>query len=140
MGKLCKINKFILQLFCYRFVTFCFLNTFWAFLEVKVFLFGIFNENAMFNTMAYLKNRKDRLFAAKRWFNCVFSLKIIILSQKSDISSIFKQALIFDEGIEKNIWMIKKYGLGCNLKLSPVSLQKYSRMVNPVFYKIYAHK
>jgi hypothetical protein len=64
MGKLCKINKFILQLFCYRFVTFCFLNTFWAFLEVKVFLFGIFNENAMFNIMAYFKNRKGYLLTS----------------------------------------------------------------------------
>ena len=54
---------------------------------------------------ACLKNRKRRLFAlkrssfiskslVKRRFDCVFSLKLTSWSQKSVISSIFKQELI----------------------------------------------
>ncbi len=59
------------------------------------------------NIRACLKNRKRRIFAPKRSssaskslvklrFDCVFSLKLIILGQMSVISSIFKQALIPD--------------------------------------------
>ncbi len=45
--------------------------------------------------------RQHRKLLEIRRFDCVFSLKLTILCQISVISSIFKQALIYDQDTDK---------------------------------------